>query len=262
MALIAMATWNTVTNDRKWQMEATLESLYQTVDRNKHRVIVVDNGSDPETGTLDILAKYTDYAWNMKFISAGSNLGTARAINLAWKERAEFEHCLKMDSDVTFDDKEWLDRLEDCINRDPTIGICGLKRIDCIESPYRNDWYKTELKLLPSNTPDRWLVVEVANHVMGTCQLYNYKLLDKIGYLYQMGGLYGFDDSLAAARCKVAGFYSCFYPAVKINHIDPGTTPYQKWKEAYASTRFEVYHKFVEEYSTGKKSIYHGPEDE
>lgn len=256
-----MATWNTATNDRKWQMEATLTSLVKTVNWSKHRLFVIDNGSDPSTETFKTVAEFKD-SINLTYIDAGTNLGTARAINLAWKERCEFEHCLKLDSDVTFEDDNWLDRLEDCVNRDPTIGICGLKRIDCIESPYRDDWYKTELKLLPSSTADRWLIVEVANHVLGTCQLYNHKLLDKIGYLYQMGGLYGFDDSIAAARCKAAGFYSCFYPHVKINHIDPGVTEYQKWKEAYASTRFDIYHKYVAEYMTGKRSVYHGPEDQ
>ena len=241
-------------------MEATLDSLAKTVDFSNHRLFVVDNGSEKSTETVETLTKWGERI-PLTLIQSETNLGTARGINLAWKERIEGEHCLKLDSDVTFEDSNWLDRLVDCVERDPSIGICGLKRIDCIEKPDRTDWYKTELKLLPQTPPQRWLVVEVANHVMGTAQLYNSKLLDKIGYLYQMGILYGLDDSLAAARCKAAGFYSCFYPHVKINHIDPGDTDYQKWKELYVRDKFDQYHNFVAQYLSGQRSYYHGPAD-
>ncbi len=60
-----------------------------------------------------------------------------------------------------------------------------------------------------------------------------------------MDGLYGFDDSLAAVRCQVAGFYNCFYPHVNIDHIDPGTTSYQKWKEGYAGERMADFNRIA-----------------
>ena len=113
-----------------------------------------------------------------------------------------------MDNDVVIHQAGWVEKLEACIERDPQIGIIGLKRKDCIESPDRTDFYKSELMMLPHIPGEEWLIVEKVNHVMGTCQMYNSKLIDRIGGLYQMDGLYGFDDSLAAVRCKLAGFYN------------------------------------------------------
>jgi len=260
MALLSIASYVTPTNDRLWQLKKTFESLAKTVDFRKHRLIVVDNNSTQET--RDYYEEAKQKLFRFELIQLEENVGTARAINKAWLYRRKNENAIKLDSDIYIHEDCWVDRLEDCIARDPKIGIIGLKRPDLIEKPDRTDWYKSELVMLPQIPGQRWLVVEKANHVMGTCQMYSSKLLDKIGYLYQCGWLYGLDDSIAAARCKAAGFYSCFYPHILIDHLDPGTTDYQKWKEEYASKNFEVYHKLIAEYLNGNKSVYHGPNDE
>lgn len=260
MALISIASWVTSTNDRLWQLKKTLESLAKTVDFRKHRLIIVDNGSTQETRDYYKTAK--DKLFDFEVIQLDENIGTARAINKAWLKRRKNENAVKMDSDVIIHEDCWLDRLEECVARDSKIGIIGLKRPDLIEKPDRTDWYKSELKMLPQEPGQRWLVVEKVNHCMGTCQLYSSKFLDKIGYLYQCGWLYGLDDSIAAARCAASGYYSCFYPHVLIDHIDPGTTDYQKWKEEYAIKNFETYHKLIAQYLDGSKSVYHGPIDD
>ncbi|MGB7511852.1 MAG: glycosyltransferase [Pelodictyon phaeoclathratiforme] len=243
--LIAMAVFDTLENERSWMTEKTLDSLAWRVDRlnNNHRIIVVDNGSCQ--ATKDILSWYVHRGVIENVITLSENVGTARAINKAWSFREEGEHCVKMDNDVTVQDPDWPNLMEEVFAKDPTIGICGLKRKDCMETPWtENFWYKSYLRMLDHNPGDRWIIVEEVQHVMGTCQGYSSALLDKIGYLFQMGGLYGFDDALASVRAHVAGFKTVFVPQIRINHIDPGGGEYQHWKEEYAGERMTDYHRW------------------
>ena len=255
MSLIAMAVYDTEENQRHKLTERTLLSLVTSINLSRHSIVIVDNNSCKESKA--VIRQFANACNNINLITNSENVGTAKAINQAWKLRKEGEHLIKMDNDVVIHSVGWVEQLEKCIERDPTIGIIGLKRKDCIESPERTDFYKSELKMLPHTGGEEWLVVEKVNHVMGTCQMYNSKLIDKIGGLYQMDGLYGFDDSLAAVRCQLAGFYNCFYPHINIDHIDPGTTDYQKWKEGYAGERMQQYNLTVQKLRTGEQSIYH-----
>jgi len=100
--------------------------------------------------------------------------------------------------------------------------------------------------------------VEYVNHVMGTCQMYSPELRAKIGYLYQPR-LYGFDDSLAAIRCHVAGFKNAFLPHIEIDHIDPGGTAYQDWKHKVSGEDMAEYNRLKHGYQTGQIPIYYNP---
>lgn len=252
MTLIALAVYDTEENKRTEYTVKTLESLYKQIRFTSHRVIVVDNASCKETkGVLDF--------WKNRFeiITNPTNVGTAAAINQAWALRKPNEHLIKMDNDCIVNyEGDWVGEMERAIERDPSIGIIGLKRKDCIEEPTRSDWYKSELHMLPHTPGEPWVVVEKVNHVMGTCQMYNHRLIDKIGGMYQMGGIYGFDDALAALRCQLAGFYNCFLPHIDIDHIDRGDTPYQKEKEAYALSMMAKYNETKEAMKAGHMNIY------
>jgi GT2 family glycosyltransferase len=239
MALIAMAVYDTEENKRSEYTEKTLESLL--TDINNHRVIIVDNGSCQKT--KDILQDAAKLNF-VTIITNETNVGTAKAINQAWKLKKPGEHLIKMDNDVLINYTLWIEEMERAIERDPKIGIIGLKRKDLAENPWRNDWLKSELRMLPHEGGQPWIIVEDVNHVMGTCQMYNHRLIDKIGGLYQMDGIYGFDDSLASLRSQIAGFTNCFLPHIEIDHIDTGENPYQKEKEAYALSMMEKYNNY------------------
>jgi len=264
MALICMAMYDTEENDRVWLTIETLKTLRQTVSLAKHRIVLVDNGSCQRTKDA-ILAFQTWYAGSNKLtvITLPKNIGTARAINKGWQLRQPGEHAVKMDNDVQIEYLDWADELERAVNIDPTIGIAGLKRTDCEETPWnKSEWYRSTLHMLPHERGDPWIIVEEANHVMGTCQLYSSLLLDKIGYLYQMGGLYGFDDALASARAHVAGFRTVFLPHIPIVHLDPGGTEYTKWKSDYGWEYMKKFNATRLAYENGTRPVYQGPEDE
>ena len=255
MALIGICCWDTEENGRSTYTEKTLKSLLDTVDFTRHRLVVADNNSCYKTKR--ILKFYQHVIPGMVVITLKENIGTAKAINKCWAKKDNGEHVIKMDNDVDIMEVGWVDLMEECLSRDPKLGIVSLKRGDLEEHPdHENTWYKSTLKMLPHERGQRWIVVERVSHCMGTCQMYNSALIDKIGGLSQMDGLYGFDDSLAAARCQKAGFYSAFVHGVEIIHLDKGGDDYTKWKQVYAGEMMEKFNQYKKEYLDGTRDIY------
>jgi GT2 family glycosyltransferase len=251
MALLTIAIYDTEENKKTEHTIKTVDSILNNNQlRDQDRMILVDNNSCK--ATKDYLASINHP--RVKVITLEENLGTARGINVGWQERRPGENAIKMDNDIVIDDNNWIFQLERALELDSNIGIAGLKRKDCIERPTRTDNYKSELKFLnPHGTP--WVVAEIVFHVMGSCQMYSSELLDKIGYLYQIG-LYGFDDVFAAVRCIKSGKVSAFLPHIEIHHIDPGQTNYQGWKEKVASQLWDQVREVIAQYNSGEKSVY------
>lgn len=255
MALISMAVYDTVENKRTEFTRHTLASLANTVDFTKHRLIIVDNNSCEQTKTL-----LNSYCFGLKpeIIHLPENIGTAEALNKAWKEREPGEHCIKIDNDVVIYQAGWVDEMEEAVRRDPSIGQVGLKRKDLIESPFRDDWFKSEIEMLPHEPGERWIIVERCHHIMGTCVLHSSALLDKVGYLKQPG-IYGFDDSLMSMRSRLSGFKNVFLSHIDIDHIDPGGTDYTTWKQQYATKQFAMFDELKDAYNEGTLSLYYNP---
>ena len=250
--LIALCTYSTPENKKHDYAAQTIDCVHHTVNLKAHRVVIVDNGSTDER-TPKLLDDVASWA---TVIRNGQNLGTARAINKAWKLRLPGQHACKMDDDVLVHQMDWPDLMEEVFRREPTIGICALKRNDLGECPWHNNPdYRTKLHMLPHTPGQRWIVVEQANMTIGTCQGYSSALLDKIGGLWQIGP-YGLDDSFAGVRCRVAGFANVFLPSVPIDHIDPGGTLYQKWKEEVAREPVNQFAAIAEEFLSGKRPIF------
>jgi len=252
MTLIAMAVYSTAENQKDLQLRKTFQSLWETVDWTKHRLIISINGSTPVTS--EILMDYHEMI--SQVIVNESNLGTAKAINNGWKQRKSHEHCIKIDDDVVIHSPNWIEEMEEAIRREPKIGIIGLKRKDLIECTTHEDAnYRSVLIQLSHEPGERWMVIERVRGVMGTCKMINSALIDKIGYLYQPS-VYGFDDSMYSCRSDIAGFINCFLPHIEIDHIDPGGTEYTKWKQDHAGETFLKANQVISDYISGKRPIY------
>lgn len=255
--MIAMCCHDSEENERSEYTYQTLYSLRRTVDLHKHRLFVIDNNSCRRTKEmLELMSKERHHKFTV--ITMPENVGTAGAINQAWKHKRTGENLIKMDNDCVIHSSGWVDEMDRAIERDPNIGIIGLKRKDLIENPWRNDDYKSELVMLPHKDFEPWIVVEKVKHVIGTCQMYSAALIEKIGYLYQPS-LYGYDDVLASYRSQVAKFYNCFLPHIEIEHIDNRETPYWQWKRNEAAKGDIEHQRTVHEYLTDKRSIYYNP---
>jgi GT2 family glycosyltransferase len=258
--LLAMAVHNTEENQR---YHTTYHTIWNVINNEKleAEVYIIDNGSTCKRTQLLLGAanKIKPLPVDVKVIRNQSNEGTAAAINKAWKYRKPGQACIKMDDDVLIHDTNWIQKMYEAIEREPHIGIVGLKRKDCWEHPaHENPDLRSELMMLPHVAGQPWIVAERVFHVMGTCQMYSSALLDQIGYLYQPS-LYGYDDVLSAHRCHKAGLWSVFLPGIEIDHIDPGNTPYQKWKEDHAATVTNEVIRIAAQYRSGERSIYYNP---
>lgn len=254
MSLISMAVFDTEENNRTELTERTLISLRDTVDLDKHRLFITDNNSCEATKKL--YESFVNKMGRSSIIYLAENVGTSRAINRAWQYREENEHAIKMDNDVVINQSGWVEQMEQAIARDNQIGIVGLKRKDILQSPWQADPnFKSELVMLPHVNGQRWIVVERTADIIGTCTMFNAALLNKVGYSKQVKK-YGYEDVLFCHRSHLAGFYNCFLPHIDIDHIDPGNTPYQAWKEKAASEDTAEMIKIFHAYKSGERPIY------
>lgn len=254
MSLIAMAVYDTDENKRTEYTARTLDSLRETVNLDKHQLIIVDNNSCDSTKAL--FDTYTNKLGRATLITNPENIGTARAINKAWQLRNPGRHCIKMDNDVVINQSGWVEEMEAAIATDPLIGQVGLKRKDCWEFPgHEHDDWRSELIMLPHIAGHKWQIVEKVKHVIGTCVMHSSGLLDKVGYLYQPS-LYGYDDVIMSHRSHIAGFYNCFLSHIDIDHIDAGITDYQKWKEMHSGEQTKGMIELVHAMYRGERDIY------
>lgn len=262
MALIALAVHDTEENRRSQYTEKCFESLIKTVDFTKHRLFIVDNNSCKET--KEIIEKLID-CWALNKLPythldikhLTENIGTARAINIAWRSRRPGENAIKMDNDIVTNYKGWVDEMEEAIRREPRIGQIGLKRKDCWETTWHeNKEHRAVLHMLPHEPGERWILVEQVKHVMGSCVMHSSALLDKVGYMYQPN-LYGYDDVLMSWRTNLSGFMCVFLSHVPIDHIDPGGTEYQGWKERHSGEQSKLVSDIVDSYINKSQSLFY-----
>lgn len=262
-ALLSIAIFDQEGSGRTELTKKTLQNLLETVDFNRHRLFLIDNASCFET--KDVIAKFAGNFHStgaypmeqLEVITNDENVGTANAVNQGLRQRREGEHCIKMDNDVVIYQQHWVDEMERAIDLEPKIGILGLKRKDLGEFPQaKNEHFQTVLTMLPHVHGQPWVVFEAVKHgVMGTCTMFNWRLLDKIGYLYQPT-LYGWDDGLISTRSKLAGFINGFLPHIEIDHIDPGGTEYTEWKAQRATEAARLAGELNREYVEGIRPIY------
>jgi GT2 family glycosyltransferase len=242
-AMISMAVHDTVENKRSKYTKRTFKSLHETVDFENHRLIIIDNNSCKET--KNIISEFLTYAnKNIDVITNIENVGTAKAINQAWAYRKPNEVVIKMDNDVVINNYGWVEEMELAMKLGG-YGIMGLKRKDLMQSPNASNHWKTELKMLPHEKGDNWVVVEESADIMGTVQMFHPELINKMDGLMQ-AGIYGFDDTLACIRAILLGYKLAFLPHIDIEHIDVGGDAYTEWKRKYAGEKMEEFYKIKE----------------
>ncbi len=260
MALICIASFCTEENGRLKYAKRCMDSLLETVDFNKHRLGIYLNS--PSEEAVDFYKLFRLEFWNkfpkenLIILRNEKNVGTAKAVNSIMTHRGN-RKCIKMDDDVVFNKVGWVDEMEDAISRLPKIGILGLKRRDLAESTYRTDWAASKLIEVPHEAGQKWYVVEQVNHVMGTCTMYSDAFIEICGGLYQMEGLYGFDDALACYRAALVGLASCFLHGIDIEHIDEGGDVYTDWKQKYSGEKMTAYNEALQKYKSGELSVYY-----
>lgn len=94
--MIAMCCHDSEENERSEYTYQTLYSLRRTVDLHKHRLFVIDNNSCRRTKEmLEVMSKERHHKFTV--ITMPENVGTAGAINQAWKHKRTGENLIKLD---------------------------------------------------------------------------------------------------------------------------------------------------------------------
>lgn len=262
--IIVMAVHDTDENERTQYTKRTLLSLLDTVDFNKHYLVISDNFSCNKTLAFyfDFRIKFTEKypLSHFKLILNEYNLGTAEAVNKGIAFRKKDQHVIKMDNDVIIHQVGWVDEMVFAISKGGVvIGILGLKRNDLEQFPdHKTHYFRSTLHMQPHSKGEPWVIVEETADIMGTCVLLNRKLLDRIGYLKQPG-LYGWDDVDCSVRSLSAGFINCFLPHIRIDHIDTGGNNYIEWKQKTAGDAGEAFQKQVRGYKDGTIPLFYSP---
>lgn len=246
--ILAMCVYDTEENRRSEYTRRTLDSLFLTVDFSRYPLYIIDQNSC--NATKDILNIFRNKfikmfpKENLNTIYLDENIGTARGINLAIKKRGN-GHVIKLDNDVIWHTRYWVDRLELAAERLPEFGILGCKRKDLAQHTHQsNPHFISKVDMIRHEPGEEWLFVEKVVDVMGTCVMYTNRLLDKTGYLKQYG-VYGWEDCLMSYRSTAAGFYNGFIHPIHIDHIDTGEIElYIKEKQRLAG---KVGHLFQQE---------------
>lgn len=255
MTVLVMAVFDTDQNHRSWMTDDCLHSLSKTVDWDKHKLIVVSNGSCFDT--VKIIKKW-EHSINMHVAWNKENIGQAAAINQGWKTAREIspDHLLgRIDNDVQLQTNGWLDLLEQCVWRDPKIGIAALKHADLLDCPEQEGYLKTSYHTLPHKRGEKHIIIEKVNHCLGAVQLINPMLFEKIGYLDVLGQ-WGWEDHLYSVRCQLAGFYSAYCHVghfVDLDEVKDAT--YQSWKDRIAQAWGLVHEQRAVEYRAGTRPL-------
>jgi GT2 family glycosyltransferase len=265
MSLLIMASYVTETNNRLDYAVKTMYGLLETVDFNKHQLFISDNGSCKEMLNIyrefeqDFRLTFVKHPENLTIHYNKTNLGTAEAVNLGIKEMKPNQFVIKLDSDITIGRSGWVEEMEECFERYPDLGILGLKRTEVEQkADHHKEQYRTTLMSLPHQRGQSWIVVELCEDIIGTCTMYNHKLIDKVGFLIQPS-VYGWDDCIMSVRSKLAGFENAFLPSVPIVHLDDGEGEYVKLKQRLAGQTVGEFAEMIDDYKSGIRDIYYNP---
>lgn len=259
--LICMASYCTDENDRLKYAVRTVENILRTVDLTRHTLAVYLNSPNNATIAFYRGVQSANHGLNIRLWVDGNNVGTAKAINhLINNYRRDDQPVIKMDDDCVVERTGWVDRMEAAINRDPKLGVLGLKRVDLEQHPaHTTHFFKSELRMLPHVKGEKWIVVEQSADIMGTCTMLSPALLDAVGF-YRQPNEYGYDDSDMNIRSLMSGFYNAFLCNEDIQHIDTGENKaYFEFKQQRAAEGGADYQKYISDYKLGIQPLYYNP---
>jgi GT2 family glycosyltransferase len=207
------------------QLEHTqrcLESLRRCTPI-EHEIILVDNGSKPETAHW--LIAYAKAQTDVRLIRNNSNRGFAAGNNQAIAI-ARGTHVILLNNDTVVTEG-WLDRMMSALDRHPRAGIVGPRsnRVagpQMIEHPgYSN------LEELP-DFARTWSARNAGKsrhvgRVIGFCLLARKSVIEAVGGLDERFGSGNFEDDDFCLRARLAGFESCIADDSFVHHVGSQT---------------------------------------
>jgi len=206
---IVMLSWNA-----PQFTEVAVRSIRAHTRPGSYEIIIVDNGSGPET--LARLAALED----VRIIYNPENLGFARGCNQGIAA-ATGSHVLLLNNDV-FVTPEWLDRLLGALQRNPAAGVSAPRSNNVAGDQMLAVTYKDESAMLAyaverSRTWDRRTYH--TDRAIGFCLCIDRRLLAEIGGIDERYGVGNFEDDDFCVRVRAAGYEIVVCEDVLIHHF-------------------------------------------
>lgn len=226
-----------------------------------HKLTVVDNGSSD--GTREYLKGLQREGIITHLILLETNVGIAKASNLAWSQEPDAEFYLKLDNDIVLQKPNWLSDMVDVLDRVPELGAVAYN-FEPVSYPVK------EIRGI-SMRPKK-------GTLGGACILIPQRTHRALGYWCEDYGFYGEEDADYGFRIMIQGFHNAYMkdeevgfhlPAGRAAHIDEKTlratdgieeethAEYRAFKdECRRKNVHEVAKKNWDDYQKGQKPVF------
>jgi GT2 family glycosyltransferase len=209
MVSIVMLSWNAPEYTK-----LAVESI-RAYTGSPHEIIIVDNGSRPET--LNTLRKLE----GVRIIGNATNMGFAYGCNQGMAV-ATGTHVVLLNNDVVVTDG-WLDNLLDAHRRDPLVGVSAPRsnRISGHQqiNPLNYDSMEAMHRFAASRAHDFAGSHYRTNRAIGFCLCISRVVIDEVGGLDPRYGSGNFEDDDFCIRVQAAGYRIVVCEDVFIHHF-------------------------------------------
>jgi GT2 family glycosyltransferase len=245
-ASIVMLSWNAPE-----YTEIAVESI-RARTRVPHEIIIVDNGSGPET--LERLKRIPDIRVIYNAVNTGFAFGCNQGL-----AAARGTHIVLLNNDVVVTDG-WLEALIAVQQRHPAVG-CSAPRSNEVAGQQRLDVPYRDLAELPAFAAQR--AVEHRgrwshqSRVIGFCMCLNRRVVDEIGGLDPGYGTGNFEDDDYCMRIRAAGYDIAVCDDSFIHHF--GSVTFRENHVDYSETFQRNMERFIQRWNvTFAGSAYDG----
>ena len=204
---------------------SVIDNYKEDIDKGKIELILADNGSSD--GTIDEIRR-SRFLEKIKIVENDKNYGFGKGNNLAFK-KAEGKYILFLNSDTVSKDKDFLKMIR-LLEENTKTGILGGKMINSDGSKqlsagkFYTPW-NLFLSLLGfenfvRSAPDK---ISRVDWVSGACLMIRADLFEKLKGFDENFFMY-VEDMELCYRAKKEGFLTYFYPNIKLEHRQAGSS--------------------------------------
>jgi len=233
------------------KLQGCLHSLALTAYSN-YKVIMLNNGSNDQTGALMEVAKSDKIFPECDVIHLPINIGAPAARNwlAALPENQYADYLAYFDDDILVE-SNWLARMIEDLEENPKAGVVGAKILNgsgpkTIQHSggvltQANDWINHVI--LFGNTPDdgRFDILGERDYLMGCANLYRTGAFYDTGFFDLRFAPTQFDDVDHHLRMRIKGYQVLFDGRIEIKHLRNSGGP---TNHNHLANRYKLEHKF------------------
>lgn len=221
------------------RLEFTRQAIASIVKYTSYPYVITVVDNDSNDGTKEYLQELQKSGLVKNVILLESNVGVAKASNIAWSQEPKSLYYIKYDNDIIIQKNNWLSGLVSVIDAVPEIGAIG---------------YNFEQKSYESRVINGCKVrIKEEGNIGGACFLIPKRTHDLLGYWCEDYGLYGFEDCDYSLRIKLSGLLNAYMEDENIGiHLPAGKAPVVNgttWQtsDGIEEVKYQTYRNFKDD---------------